>query len=454
MPSQLPPCKGPLNRRAFLQAGFLGLSGMGLSDLLRARAASGTNRQTSVILVWLVGGQSHLESYDMKPDAPAEIRGAFKPIRTKVPGLDICEHLPRQARIADKFALIRSVHHGFPGHTDGAQRFLTGREPRGVNPLTVDSDHPDIGCVYKSLTPPRQDGMPSYVAVRHDLYYVGPSYLGRKNAAFLVPPNYHNPREYDVPNLALTSRTAGTFHDRVVLQQGFDAIRRDLDNSGTLEAMDAHAREATRVLTSPATRRAFDLNSIDPRMRDRYGRTVFGQGLLMARQLIEAGVGFVSVDGGWFADVHPSLQDNWDDHETNRNIFEAMKRRFLPYDLALTALIEDIYERGLDRDVLLVVTGEFGRTPKIYYDKGTPGRGHHPGAMSILLSGGGMRMGQVIGGTDAKGESAHNRLLNPEDLLATIYNHLGVDTRRELRDLSGRPIPILPRGDVIRELHA
>lgn len=445
-------CTGPVTRRAFLQAGCLGIANLGLGDLLRARASDSRQRPKSCILVWLVGGQSQLETYDLKPEAPAEYRGLFKPIRTRVPGLEIGELLPRQAGIADKFSLIRSISHKFPGHVDGAQMFLTGYDPKVVNPLTIDNDYPDIACVYKAVTPARQDGLPTSAAVRHELYYTGPAYLGVKNRQFVVPSLRGDRPEFQVPNLAVTREAMPRFGDRLTLKRSFDSLRRDLDSKGVVDAMDTFDQEAVRMITGAEARRAFDVNLEEPKTRDRYGRSMFGQGLLLARRLVEAGVGFVSVDGGWFADVDPILQDNWDDHETNRNIFEAAKKRLPPYDQGLTALIEDVHARGLDRDVLVVVTGEFGRTPLIYHHNGTPGRGHHPGAMTVLISGGGMRMGQVIGATDNRAAAPSQRLLHPGDLLATIYRFLGVDPKRELKDRQGRPIAILPFGEPIREL--
>ncbi len=218
-----------------------------------------------------------------------------------------------------------------------------------------------------------------------------------------------------------------------------------------MDAMDHHRREAVNLLTGDAARRAFDVGREDLRLRDRYGRTRVGQSLLLARRLAEAGVGLVTVMAGSFDT--PNGSSNWDDHAVAWNIFDQMKLRLPVYDQALTALIEDIYDRGLDERVLVVAMGEFGGTPKISQGpNGRPGREHYPGAMSVLVSGGGLKMGQVVGSTDARGERPRERPLRPTDVLATVYAHLGIDSAREFRDFTGRPLPILPDGEPIAEL--
>ena len=235
-------------------------------------------------------------------------------------------------------------------------------------------------------------------------------------------------------------------------------MRRDLDHRGLMEAMDSHDREAIRLLTGGEARKAFDLSRVDPRERDRYGRCYVGQNLLLARRLVEAGVEFVHADGRHFSDVAPGIQSDWDDHAGFGNIFEAMEKRLPWFDQAVTALIEDVYQRGLDKRVLVVVTGEFGRTPRIHLKPNRktnvvePGREHWSRAMSMLVSGGGFPMGQMIGSTTARGETPKDRPLRPGDILATVYHHLGIDTSQEYRDPSGRPLPILSDGAPIPEL--
>lgn len=281
---------------------------------------------------------------------------------------------------------------------------------------------------------------------------MGPAYLGERNGPFVVPTSPHNNSEFYLPTLDVPVAAMQRLDDRVGLLNSFDRVRSSLDSSGTMESMDTFNREAVRLLTGNEARKAFDITHEDAKTRERYGSSLFGRGLLMARRLVEAGVGFVSVDGGWFHDVDPYLADNWDDHEVNRDIWRAHQRRMPPYDQGVSALIDDLYQRGLDKNVLVVVMGEFGRTPQILYWQGQPGRGHYPGAMTILLSGGGLRMGQVIGETDARGEHPKNRPLKPTDFLASMYRFLGVDTTQSFRNFAGRPIPVLPDGEPIREL--
>ena len=441
-------CLGPVGRRDFLRAGFLGLGGLGLGDLLHARAASETHTDTACIFIWLGGGPSQFETYDMKPDAPAEFRGEFRPIRTNVPGLDICEHLPMQARAADKFSLIRSCSHVSAGHENGTQHFLTGRKPNRQDDKT--SEHPDIGAIFKRLHPASRQPVPNYVSVHcHGFEYGGTGYLGQAYKPFSVPIDTNHPR-YAVHSFSVGGdRELALLRDRVALRGVFDNLRRDLDATGLVNTMDTHDREALRILTGDCAERAFQLWREPVRVRDRYGRNTCGQDFLLARRLVEHGVGFVTVD---FRNVEGALAHTWDDHATGWNIFEQMKLRLPVFDRALSALIEDLHTRGLDQRVLLVACGEFGRTPRIAVVDGKPGRDHYPRTMSILVSGGGLRMGQVVGSTSEKGDEPKDRPLTPGDLLATVYRHLGIDPRREFLDPSGRPHPILTGGEPIREL--
>ncbi len=456
-------CTGPTGRRNFLRAGFLGMTGLGLSvwSRLHARAAEGArpSSETSCIFVYLHGGPSHLETYDLKPDAPDEIRGPFRPISTNVPGMEICEWLPRHARVADKFTLIRSCSHDCVCHDDGAQIMLSGRRTPFVRQpgFTIPNQFPDAGAIYKRVKPNGRDGLPNYVAVPHRQGFAGPGYFGSKYEPFQVQANPNSPT-FQVPNITLPAERLDLMRNRLTLMRGFDRIRREIDGRGNMDAMDSYHQEAVRLLTGDAARSAFDLSRVDPRERDRYGRSQFGQSLFLARRLVEAGVGFIHVEGATFGDVGVRDSGSWDDHAVNAHIFEAMQQRLPWFDQGVSALVQDIYERGLDKRVLLIVTGEFGRTPRINRQVGTssgvmqPGRDHWPSAMSILVSGGGMRMGQVIGSTTSKGETPKDRPLRPSDLMATVYQFLGVDQRREFLDHTGRPLPILPDGEPIREL--
>jgi hypothetical protein len=442
-------CPGPANRRDFLRAGFLGLGGLALPDLLRARAEAtdDTSKEMACILVWLHGGPSHLETYDLKPDAPAEIRGEFRPMATRVPGLKVCELLPRHARIADKFSLIRSVTHEFSAHAGGVQQVLTGRPPKERE--KDEPDFPDLGSIVKRVRSQPGRDLPSSVSIPSRVQSGGPAYLGKGYEPFVLSGNLRDPN-YRVPNLALPLEAAARLSDRRALLQAFDRVRREADASGAMQALDQYQQEAVNLLLGERARRAFDFSTLEPRERDCYGRTQVGQSLLAARRLVEAGVNFVTVQAGGFDT--PGGNGNWDDHAVSWNIFDQMKLRLPVFDQAVSALIEDIHQRGLERRVLVAVLGEFGRTPKVSVVNGRPGREHYPQAMSILVSGGGLKMGQVVGSTDAKGTRPKDRPFHPVDFLATVYDCLGIDARQEFPDFGGRPLAILPHGTPIADL--
>lgn len=432
------------------------MTGLGLGHWSRLHAAAGlqkTRPETACIFVYLHGGPSHLETYDMKPEAPEEFRGVFRPMPTIVPGMEVCELLPRHARVADRFTLIRSCSHDSTCHDDGAQQMLSGRRTPFVRQpgSTIPNKNPEAGAIVKRVRPEGPEGLPNYVAVPHRQEFAGPGYFGSKYEPFEVKGN-PNDAQFQVPNLALPLDQVPRLENRRELLRVVDGFRRDLDAAGTMEAMDSYTEEAVRLLTGDAARRAFDMSRVDPRERDRYGRCLVGQSCLLARRLVEAGVGFVHVEGRDFSDVGPSATGNWDDHSVNGHMNDKMRFRLPLFDQAIAALVEDLYARGLDKRVLLIVTGEFGRTPRITSVNGNPGRDHWPSAMSILVSGGGMRMGQVIGSTTPKGETPKDRLLRPADVIATLYRHLDVDTQREFPDHNGRPHPVLGEGEVIGEL--
>ncbi len=439
---------------------------MGLADLLRLRAdaafeeaaIAAPDSDTAVIFVWLPGGPPHLETYDMKPDAPAEIRGEFRPIRTVVPGIEVCELLPRHAAVADRFSLIRSIAHTYADHGGGHKRFLTGREP--FKPTDTVNDFPAAGSVVAKLRERRAAGVPNYVSICDggregvDVFAFGAAYLGPAHTPFAVPGDPSSP-DFKINNLALAPELTGRLDDRVELLAGFDRLRRGLDRSGAMAAMDQFNQRAIELLTSDKARQAFDLSQEDPRVRDRYGRHAYGQRALLARRLVEAGSSFVTVVMENPAPGQPwpdGVLYNWDSHAVNGHIFNDARFRLPRYDQAIAALVEDLYARGLDKKVMLVVTGEFGRTPRLENLNGRPGRDHWPNAMSVLVAGGGMHCGQVVGSTNAKGEHPQERPLAPEDLWATVYRHLGIDPEATFPDYNGRPLPILPRGEPIREL--
>lgn len=448
-------CPGPVRRRDFLQAGLLSFGGLGLADVLRHRAAAGESRDTAVILLYLHGGASQLETYDLKPNAPVEYRGVFDPIATCVPGLDLCEHFPLQARIADKFSLVRSVRHAMSSHSDGGIEVLTGKTPTRPDPTsTSKSEHPDLGSIASRAHGMHPRAIPRYVAIPAPTYMTRPAYLGVHHGPFVV--GDPSSPDFKLPALQLATGTeANGLDDRRTLLRQLDLFRADLDLRGSLDGTDKFRELAFSMLTGPEVAAAFDLSRETDALRDRYGRHLWGQSCLLARRLAEAGTSVISL----FIDTPKSGPEftNWDDHPGNAGRighFGGFMRTRLPYmDQALSALIEDIFSRGLDRRILVAVLGEFGRTPRLRNDPNFgAGRDHWPDAQSVLLSGGGLRMGQVVGATNAKAEFPVERPLTPKDILATLYRHLGIDQTATLPDHSGRPVHILSEGAPIAEL--
>lgn len=464
-------CPGPVSRRSFLEFGSLSMLGLSLADVFRIQAAESSaakpllKADTSVIFVWLPGGPPHMEMYDMKPDAPTEYRGVFKPIPTNVSGIEISELMPLQAKIADKFNIIRSVHHDFADHGGGHKRFMTGRVP--ATPTGTVNDAPSIpSIVNRVLRGESRNGMPVSVLGADsgragiDVFAVGSAYLGSGASPFIVGGDPSSP-EFKVNNLGVSRDMAARLDDRMTLLKGMDSIRRDLDRGGLMGAMDEFSQRAMAMLTSEQVREAFDLSKEAPSVRERYGMHAFGQRGLMARRLVEAGCRFVTMV---WEQPYPSkgipkdCSYNWDSHAVNCHIFNDARWRIPPYDQAVSALIEDLHQRGLDKRTLVIVTGEFGRTPKINSAVGTqtkitqPGRDHWPQSMSLIMAGGGMRTGQIIGATNRLGEYPVERPLTPNDLWATVYTHLGIDYTESFLDHQGRPMPILPFGDPIDEL--
>ncbi len=459
-------CRGPISRRSFLEAGALSLLGLGMSDVLRAetvaKAAGRKVREKSVIFIWLPGGMPHLESYDMKPDAPLEYRGLLRPIKTNVSGIDVCELLPMHAKMADKYTLIRSVCHEFADHGGGHKRFLTGRAP--ATPTGFVNDAPAVtSIVSKMLSRPEQAMPPCVAGVDGgrqgiDTFSLGAAWLGASTTPFMVAGD-PSAADFKVQNIGLTPDMQSRLDDRVHLLEGMDRLRRDADSSGLMGAMDEFSQRAFHMLTSPKVQTAFDLSREPDSVRERYGRHAYGQRGLMARRLVEAGSRFVTMvwenPGG---KMPADCCYNWDSHAVNCDIYSDLRWKMPYYDQALTALIDDLYARGLDKDVMVIATGEFGRTPKVEHSVGTqtkviqPGRDHWPNAMSMLVSGGGMRTGQIVGATNARGEHPVDRQLSPNDLWATVYRHLGIDYTESTFDLQGRPMPILPFGAPIEEI--
>lgn len=434
---------------------MLALGGVSLRDLLSARkaAATGPARSTSVILFWMWGGPSQFETYDPKPNAPREFRGPLESIETSVPGVRICEVFPRQAQLAHRFSLIRSLHHEMSAHNDGSIELLTGKTPVRPDPTsTAFSEHPDFGMVASRLCARGASAIPRYVGIPKQPFMTRPTYLGAAHAA--VATGDPSVEDFKPPNLTLPAGIDGNrLTDRRHLQAQFDRMRRDLDRRGALAGIDEFDACAYDLLLNPQVASAFDIGREDEATRDRYGRHLWGQSCLLARRLAESGVSVITIDA-----LAPTLSDryfSWDDHinpMTRWDLADAMRYRAPFMDQAIAALIEDLDQRGLSDDVLVVAVGEFGRTPRIVESEGLIGRDHWPQAQSALIAGGGLRMGQVVGATNSKGEYPAERPLKPQDLLATIYRHLGIDWRGSLTDFSGRPVPILGDGEPIAEL--
>jgi hypothetical protein len=429
---------GRLSRRGLLRAGFLGVGGLALADLLKlkANAAFKTSvSDTAVILLWCGGGPSQLETYDMKPDAPGEIRGPLQPIPTNVSGIDVCELLPHHAKVADKFTLIRSVHHGHSGHPDGTFRFTSGfGQDRAGGLLATESKHPCITSVVNRALGITRDGMPASIDLSNGYrWYGSPGYWGEMYRVPVASRGLENWRLQIQP---------GQLNGRRSLLTQFDKLRTDLDQNGNLRAMSYFQQQATEILLSNKAHEAFDLSREDPRLREKYG-VEWGEHCLIARRLVERGVNLVTVAVPGRAPGSLGKNYDWDDHAVNWDLIEAMRDRLPFYDRTVATLIEDLHQRGLNRKVLLLVTGEFGRTPRI--DKNAPGRfgrDHYPAAMSMLISGGSGPLGAVIGATNSNAEYPTTRELNPDDIRATLMHHLGIDYTQELPDSAGRPLPL------------
>lgn len=470
-------CPGPLHtglgsRRNFLQAGLAGFATLSLPGILRLQSqqallagesARGRREKTAVIMIWQPGGCSHIDTYDPKPTAGVEYRGPFATIPTKIPGVHFTELLPLQAALADKFTVLRSMRNGAAGHPAGSMQLLSGDPDTRDKPKPKLPDWMSVANYLRSQNGSRENPLPPYIGINPPLEYNGPAYLGDAYSPFVVTGDPNAPN-FTVPNIGLTDtgevRRLGR---RSSLRETLDTLERSFDRQGELSALDEFETQALTLLTSSQTKEAFDLSKEDDRVRDRYGRNAWGQQLLLARRLVEAGVDVLttSLSGPLCGRVN-----NWDDHAVNHHVFDAMRFRAGVYDQAVSALIEDLFERGLDQRVLVVVTGEFGRTPKINYAASTgegnasapagtqqPGRDHWPRAFSNLWFGGGIPQGQVVGASDKRGEDSTERISGPGDFLATIYHHLGIDAAATLiKDFNGRPTPIVDHGKPIPEL--
>lgn len=435
-------CAG-VSRRDALKVGALAAGGLTTADLLRAESqAAEAGRQTkrkSVICFWLDGGPTNHETWDPKPQAPNEYKGPFNAIQTSAPGIQLCELFPNTAQVMDKLSVVRSVYHNNGDHFAAAHWMWTGYH--GSSAARLEPMYPSVGSVISKTRGPNEPGMPAYVSVPYAMTvgrrpgYQSSAFMGVAYNPFDVgsDPNSRNfnVRNVNLPGGVSVDRTL----DRQSLITGLDRFRRDSDNGGLMDGMDTFNQRAFDMITGDRARKAFDINREDPRNRDKYGRTSTGQGALLARRLVEAGVAFVTVHAG-----------GWDNHS---GIEPAMKRHAAYLDPAISSLVSDLDQRGMLDDVIVMVMGEFGRTPKI---NGSSGRDHWGNLMSVLIGGGGLNSGVIVGESDPKGTRPAKRAMRPASVLHTIYRQMGVDPGVAHINHAGRPIPILNEGEAISEL--
>jgi uncharacterized protein (DUF1501 family) len=432
-------CDG-IARRDFLRVGAAGLFGASfVSALARAAEQGKTPQDVSLIILFLKGGMSTIDTFDLKPDAPAEFRGAFRPIATSAPGVQICEHLPRTARQMDKISLIRSFGHGNSDHGPADHYLLTGyRAGPGFTPtISPNNQRPAYGAVIARKLGPR-GSVPPYVCLPMMHPSAGSAYLGPACAPFTIEAD-PAALNFSVPDiLPPLSLDASRLDRRRQLLSQVDRFQKSVESQANASAnsVSLFKQKAFDMMVSPEAKRAFDIHSEPAAMRDAYGRHTLGQSCLMARRLVEAGVRCVTIE-----------HTNWDTHD---NCFVVLKNELLPaLDSGLSTLFADLADRGLLERTLVVATGEFGRTPRINKNSG---RDHWGPGFTVVLGGGGLRGGVAVGASDARAEKAADNPYAPEDLAATIYRQLGINGEEEFITPEGRPIKIVNQGRVIREL--
>lgn len=456
------------NRRNMIKASMAGMAGLSLPELLRQRAAASQRGENvashrSVILLWMTGGPSHIDMWDMKPDRPLENRGPFSPISTAIPGEFICEHLPKQAAMLDKFTIIRSVDCRHSNHEPN-QVMQTGHREAAPRANPKGDRYPAIGSVIGKLRGANHPGVPPYIAFQRSpshIAYAG--YLGQQHNPFIAnqaarlpvydlvgkdtgkvsdPKMFRMPRELNFDRM----------QQRLGLLRELDQMRRELDGSGMMEAMDAYQQQALDMLAGGRVQKALDLSSEPESIRRQYGDHLWCQQALLARRLVEAGAAFVTIDLSYH-----TASGTWDNHGDNIPPYGGISKGLRPllplFDHLITTLVTDLDQRGLLEEVLVIAMGEFGRTPQLGTQGSTDGRNHWPYVMSMCLAGGGMRHGQVIGSTDADGGAIKSRPVTPGDLAATIYHHMQVPLHETYNDDRGRPIFIVQEnGTPISEL--
>ena len=443
-------CDG-MSRRSFVQVGLAGLGAVGLGDVLRAKAAAaGARKDTSLILIWLDGGPSHHDTYDPKPNAPSEYRGIWRHIPTNVSGMDVCELFPLQSKIGHLYSILRSVHHDTGDHFTGGHWMLTGRG--GVSGGNTAQQFPFFGSIAGKVLGARKPGMPAVVGVPYAMSiglrpgYFGANYLGVENNPFETngDPNADN---FQVTNLSpVGGLTLERLNDRHALNGTLDQARRRLEKTGLADAIDEFDQQAFDLVTGSQAREAFNIAAESPEMRERYGRSSWGQSVLLARRLVEAGSTVVTCHFG-----------GWDTHWNHQSAMES----YLPrVDRAIHGLLTDLDERGILDKTMVMVCGEFSRTPRMNdggnggppLSKGTPGRDHWGAALSVMVAGGGLKGGQVVGATNRLGERPAERPLRPGDVHHTIYHVLGMNPETAFLNPAGRPVPAIDHGELIREV--
>ncbi len=438
-------CAG-MARRDFIQLGLGGMMGLGFADILRLQAAEAvaptvkSKKNVNCIMVWLDGGPSHYESFDPKPDAPSEIRGEFKAIPTSAKGIHFSECVPELAKVADKMSIIRSIAHKDPNHGGGNHYMMTGAPtPVPVACGAFVTFHPSFGSMV-SYDRGVRNGLPAYMSMPQVSRSGGPNFLGGQHAPFVIGGNPDS-KNFQVRDVVLPSDISeGRAENRQALRKSLDDMVRINDKlaDDPTVTFDKFYEQGLNLVASPEAQAAFDIAKESDKVRESYGRNDFAQRLLMARRLVEVGVSFVTVYYG-----------GWDHH---KDIFKTLKGDFNKrFDQGVAALIRDLDQRGMMDNTLVVVLGEFGRTPKVNKDAG---RDHWPHAMSVLMAGAGVPRGQVVGATDAKGYHAAENVYKPEDFAATLYTKMGIDPNRVLHTNTGRPVQIVNGGKPMKELFA
>lgn len=435
-----------ITRRHLLKVGCLGLLGMNVPGAALAAARRGSKpRARAVIFLHQFGGPSHHDTLDMKPAAPAEVRGEFKPMASSLTGIPICERLPRLAKVMDRVTLVRSIHHEMKNHNSAGYYSLTGYAPPTDDQRLRDTSDlfPAYGSVVSKLAPARA-GVPTFVAYPHVIRdgSVTPgqhaSFLGKSYDPLFIQQDPNDP-DFRLPELSLPANlSAERLRNRRAVMQLIDDQTRLLETSARARGLDAHYQRALSMLSSPSIKRAFDLSAEPDKVRDAYGRTTYGQGCLLARRLVEAGARFINV---YLSASIGGCTGGWDTHGfRGKPMYPILKRYLLPItDHTLPTLLEDLEARGLLDDTLVVWVGEFGRSPRI---NKLAGRDHWPQCYTALLAGGGVKRGYVHGASDKMGAYPASEAVRPEDLSATLFHLLGIDPRTEVHDNLDRPLPI------------